>query len=100
MLLSVVLTGWYVSGMSRVVKYYTRWVQFFHVIIRCSSYLLQLPGHKGTVTAVDFHPKEPISEPSQYHRVISLSLIACVLVVLTGSKDGTMLLGELEPGQF
>lgn len=21
---------------------------------------LQLPGHKGTVTAVDFHPKEPI----------------------------------------
>jgi len=21
----------------------------------------QLPGHKGTVTAVDFHPKEPIS---------------------------------------
>lgn len=23
--------------------------------------LLQLPGHKGTVSAVDFHPKEPIS---------------------------------------
>ena len=22
----------------------------------------QLPGHKGTVTAVDFHPKEPISK--------------------------------------
>jgi len=21
----------------------------------------QLPGHKGTVTSVDFHPKEPIS---------------------------------------
>ncbi|RDB19809.1 U5 small nuclear ribonucleoprotein [Hypsizygus marmoreus] len=38
----------------------------------------KLPGHKGTVTAVDFHPKEPI--------------------ILTGSKDGTMLLGELEPG--
>ncbi|KAF7303513.1 WD-REPEATS-REGION domain-containing protein [Mycena indigotica] len=36
-----------------------------------------LPGHKGTVTAVDFHPKEPI--------------------ILTGSKDGTMLLGELDP---
>ena len=22
----------------------------------------QLPGHKGTVTCVDFHPKEPVSE--------------------------------------
>ncbi|KAF8318125.1 WD40 repeat-like protein [Clavulina sp. PMI_390] len=38
--------------------------------------LYKLPGHKGTVTAVDFHPKEPI--------------------VLTGSTDSTMLLGELE----
>ncbi|THV03341.1 WD40 repeat-like protein [Dendrothele bispora CBS 962.96] len=36
----------------------------------------KLPGHKGTVTAVDFHPKEPI--------------------ILTGSKDKTMLLGEIE----
>lgn len=25
------------------------------------AYLFQLPGHKGTVTTVDFHPKEPIS---------------------------------------
>jgi hypothetical protein len=24
---------------------------------------VQLPGHKGTVTSVDFHPKEPISTP-------------------------------------
>ena len=38
----------------------------------------QLPGHKGTVTAVDFHQNEPI--------------------ILTGSKDGTMLLGEIQPG--
>jgi len=38
--------------------------------------LYKLPGHKGSVTAVDFHPREPI--------------------ILTGSKDGTMLLGELE----
>lgn len=36
----------------------------------------KLPGHKGTVTCVDFHPKEPI--------------------ILTGSKDATLLLGELE----
>ncbi|KAH9482248.1 U5 small nuclear ribonucleoprotein 40 kDa protein [Psilocybe cubensis] len=40
--------------------------------------LYKLPGHKGTVTSVDFHPKEPI--------------------ILTGSKDGTMLLGEIEVG--
>ncbi|KIK98204.1 hypothetical protein PAXRUDRAFT_824113 [Paxillus rubicundulus Ve08.2h10] len=38
--------------------------------------LYKLPGHKGTVTSVDFHPKEPI--------------------ILTGSKDGTMLMGEIE----
>ncbi|VDB91514.1 unnamed protein product [Peniophora sp. CBMAI 1063] len=37
----------------------------------------KLPGHKGTVTSVDFHQQEPI--------------------ILTGSKDGTMLLGEIEP---
>ncbi|WWC71215.1 uncharacterized protein I206_105168 [Kwoniella pini CBS 10737] len=36
----------------------------------------KLPGHKGTVTAVNFHPREPI--------------------VLTGSKDSNMLLGELD----
>ncbi|CAK5275041.1 unnamed protein product [Mycena citricolor] len=40
--------------------------------------LYKLPGHKGTVVGVDWHPLEPI--------------------LLTGSKDGTMLLGELEPG--
>jgi len=40
--------------------------------------LYKLPGHKGTVMSVDFHPKEPI--------------------VLTGAKDGLMLLGEIEPG--
>ncbi|OBZ70281.1 hypothetical protein A0H81_09771 [Grifola frondosa] len=40
-----------------------------------SCVLYKLPGHKGTVTSVDFHPKEPI--------------------ILTGSKDGTMLLGEI-----
>ncbi|KAI0034346.1 WD40 repeat-like protein [Vararia minispora EC-137] len=39
--------------------------------------LYKLPGHKGTVTSVDFHPREPI--------------------ILTGSKDATMLLGEIEP---
>ncbi|TDL30025.1 WD40 repeat-like protein [Rickenella mellea] len=46
--------------------------------VESGKILYKLPGHKGTVTAVDFHPKEPI--------------------VLTGSKDATMLLGEIEPG--
>ncbi|KAF9498859.1 WD40 repeat-like protein [Pleurotus eryngii] len=46
--------------------------------VESGKILYKLPGHKGTVTAVDFHPKEPI--------------------ILTGSKDGTMLLGEIEPG--
>ncbi|KAF8204572.1 U5 snRNP complex subunit [Pholiota molesta] len=44
----------------------------------CGKILYKLPGHKGTVTSVDFHAKEPI--------------------ILTGSKDGTMLLGEIEAG--
>lgn len=37
----------------------------------------KLPGHRGTVTSCAFHPKEP--------------------VILTSSKDGTMLLGEIDP---
>ncbi|KAJ6529186.1 WD40-repeat-containing domain protein [Mycena vulgaris] len=46
--------------------------------VETARVVYKLPGHKGTVTAVDFHPKEPI--------------------LLTGSKDGTMLLGELDVG--
>ncbi|KAG6839388.1 hypothetical protein C0991_003093 [Blastosporella zonata] len=46
--------------------------------VESGKILYKLPGHKGTVTSVDFHPKEPI--------------------ILTGSKDGTMLLGEIEAG--
>jgi len=46
--------------------------------VESGKVVYKLPGHKGTVMAVDFHPKEPI--------------------VLTGAKDGVMLLGEIEPG--
>ncbi|KAF9059354.1 WD40-repeat-containing domain protein [Rhodocollybia butyracea] len=46
--------------------------------VESGKLMYKLPGHKGTVTSCDFHPKEPI--------------------LLTGSKDGTMLLGELEAG--
>ncbi|KAH8834535.1 WD40-repeat-containing domain protein [Flagelloscypha sp. PMI_526] len=45
--------------------------------VESGGIVYKLPGHKGTVTCVDWHPKEPI--------------------LLTGSKDGTMLLGEVEP---
>ncbi|KAL0063462.1 hypothetical protein AAF712_009666 [Marasmius tenuissimus] len=45
--------------------------------VESAKVLYKLPGHKGTVTSVDFHPQEPI--------------------ILTGSKDGTMILGEIEP---
>lgn len=29
-------------------------------IVRSDECRIQLPGHKGTVTCVEFHPKEPI----------------------------------------
>jgi len=43
---------------------------------KVGRFLYKLPGHKGTVTSIDFHPKEPI--------------------ILSGSKDGIMLLEEIE----
>ncbi|GJE87417.1 hypothetical protein PsYK624_035000 [Phanerochaete sordida] len=58
-------------------------------------YHQELAGHKGTVTAVDFHPTEPICTcliPRHRH---TNAQARCL--VLTGSKDGTMLLGEIEP---
>ena len=55
--------------------------------------LYKLPGHKGTVTAVDFHPKEPISRSNSP----CCNAYSDALPVLTGSKDATMLLGEIEP---
>jgi len=56
------LTEWYVSGTWRVVISCIRWVLFpFPLGEWYSCMSSQLPGHKGTVTAVDFHPKEPIS---------------------------------------
>ncbi|KAJ1756911.1 hypothetical protein IWW49_004406 [Coemansia sp. RSA 1797] len=43
--------------------------------LRSGEVKYKLPGHKGCVTQVDFHPKEPI--------------------VLSGSVDKAMFLGEL-----
>ena len=60
-------------------------------------YGIQLPGHKGTVTAVDFHPKEPIGG-SFDHLIYMSSALTSLLLVLTGAKDATMLLGELDAG--
>lgn len=60
--------------------------------------LYKLPGHKGSVTAVDFHPREPISEylSASYASNNTINVRLLLSLVLTGSKDGTMLLGELE----
>ncbi|EJD35707.1 WD40 repeat-like protein [Auricularia subglabra TFB-10046 SS5] len=48
--------------------------------VETGKILYKLPGHKGSVSAVDFHPKEPI--------------------ILTGAKDAIMLLGEIEQSLF
>ena len=55
-------TGLLPSGMSRVQRSCTRFgLPLLHLVKRFTS-TSQLPGHKGTVTSVDFHPKEPVSE--------------------------------------
>jgi len=57
-----VLTGRSPFGMSRVRRFCTRFgLSTFHLVKMLTS-ASQLPGHKGTVTSVDFHPKEPVSE--------------------------------------
>ncbi|GMK57632.1 hypothetical protein CspeluHIS016_0404660 [Cutaneotrichosporon spelunceum] len=48
--------------------------------VQTGKILYKLPGHKGAVTGVDLHPREPI--------------------ILTGSKDSNMLLGELDAQDF
>ena len=57
-----VLTGQLPFGMFRVRRFCTRFgLPPFHLVKMFTS-ASQLPGHKGTVTSVDFHPKEPVSE--------------------------------------
>ena len=60
-LLLVELIGWFAFGKLRVGKCCIRCVDVDFCVVFGSLLLLQLPGHKGTVTSVDFHPKEPIS---------------------------------------
>jgi Prp8 binding protein len=57
--------------------------------------LYKLPGHKGTVTSVDFHPKEPIGLCLLIF--LAALLLTMPITVLTGSKDGTLLVGEIDP---
>ena len=53
----------------------------------------KLPGHKGTVNDVRFHPTgEPISE-SPF--AMSIAFTADEMLVLSASSDRTMMLGEL-----
>jgi Prp8 binding protein len=55
----------------------------------------KLPGHKGTVTGVDFHPRSV---------VLFLSFTAMLTsrepIILTGSKDTNLLLGELDAQDY
>lgn len=45
--------------------------------VETGKILYKLPGHRGTCTAADYHPREPI--------------------VVSASTDGTLFLGEIEP---
>ena len=55
-------TGRLPFGMFRAQRFCTRFgLSPLHLAKRFTS-TSQLPGHKGTVTSVDFHPKEPVSE--------------------------------------
>lgn len=60
--------------------------------VESGKILYKLGGHKGSVGAVDFHPREPISEYS----VIRPRHLLTRRAVLTGSKDTNMLLGEID----
>lgn len=44
--------------------------------VESGKILYKLPGHRGTCTAADYHPREPI--------------------VVSSSVDGTLFLGEIE----
>lgn len=58
--------------------------------------LYKLPGHKGAVNDVRFSPRdEPISECRTIHQVTRSNRVADIFVVVSGSSDGMLLLGEL-----
>lgn len=77
--------------------------------VESGKILYKLGGHKGSVGAVDWHPREPISEytppRSRSHsglrtafriELTSTPSLLAPDVVLTGGKDGQMLLGEID----
>jgi hypothetical protein len=68
-------TEWCVFGRSTVAESCTRYATPIIFFVAVLIFLFQLPGHKGTVTSVDFHPKEPISEHLSFLLIISLTLL-------------------------
>lgn len=57
----------------------------------------KLPGHKGAVTGVDFHPR------SVLHLKGFISVADDLRrepIILTGSKDSNLLLGELDTQDY
>lgn len=53
-------TEWCVYGMQMAGKFCTRLLHYLPISVLSAELFQQLPGHKGTVTSVDFHPREPI----------------------------------------
>jgi Prp8 binding protein len=65
--------------------------------VETGKVLYKLPGHKGTVTGVDMHPRYVGS----CHHLDDLEVGECAdgnrePIILTGSKDTNLLLGELD----
>jgi len=70
-----VLTGRLPFGMSKVQRFCTRFGLKHSHLVKILISTSQLPGHRGTVTSVDFHPKEPVSESAvSSHRFSSADM--------------------------
>jgi hypothetical protein len=73
-----VLTGRLPFGMSRVRRFCTRFGLAPSCLVERLTSTSQLPGHKGTVTSVDFHPKEPVSELTVPNHCLSFADVSFV----------------------
>lgn len=70
--------------------------------VETGKVLYKLPGHKGTVTSVDFHPRYVIilTRFSISRGKLADWYAFREPIILTGSKDTNMLLGELDAQDF
>lgn len=58
----------------------------------------RLPGHRGSVNDVDFHPKEPICKFVTAMSKIKAGIdgVWCCVLVLSCSSDKQLYVGELD----